>query len=138
MEKLEPSPIANTANQDEQIKIKGQQKIRQELQSYTVQQALEQAKQHISFVQKEEIPHHLILTTIDNAKSQEFDTVFFLGADALGSEERFYVGISRAKQRLFLLVDAQYTQNNRYIKSNHTNNIYVSEDDLLGDLESPF
>ena len=52
----------------------------------------------------------LILTTIDHAKSQAFDTVFLLRADHLASKNRLYVAISRAKQRLFLLVDGQVSE----------------------------
>jgi RecQ family ATP-dependent DNA helicase len=142
MEKQEKSPMVSVADPSE--RIGEQQQIRQELQLYTVKQALEQVKQHFSFAHKQEIPQHLILTTIDNAKSQEFDTVFLLGADAIYSKERFYVGVSRAKQRLFLLVNAQKKQNYRHITPNYfdgiSNNTSASEDDFISDdlFDSPF
>jgi len=54
----------------------------------------------------------LIVTTIDHAKSQAFDTVFLLGAQALNINNpnhraRLYVSVSRARQRFFFLVDEQ-------------------------------
>ena len=67
---------------------------------------------HISFLEVHRSNQQLIVTTIDNAKSQAFDTVFLLEAQALNvhspnQRARLYVGISRARQRFFFLVDEQ-------------------------------
>jgi hypothetical protein len=52
----------------------------------------------------------LVVTSIDHAKSQAFDTVFLLGAQALSPSNpklraRLYVSIARARQRFFFLID---------------------------------
>lgn len=76
-----------------------------------VAQAIKDINSHLSFLEEHRTDRQLVVTSIDYAKSQAFDTVFLLGAQALSlnkpkSRERLYVSISRARQRFFFLVDA--------------------------------
>ena len=84
------------------------------LQQKTVTAAVAEIKKHLSFLEEGRKHTGLIVTTIDHAKSEEFDTVFLLGADYLGGhlnsrillsyKRRLYVSISRARRRLYLVV----------------------------------
>jgi len=70
---------------------------------------------HISFLEEHRTYQQLIITSVDNAKSQAFDTVFLLGAQALNvnypnHRARLYVSISRARQRFFFLVDERFDE----------------------------
>ena len=87
------------------------------LQLKTVTAAVTEIKQNLSFLEEEQKHTGLIVTTIDHAKSEEFDTVFLLGADYLGGhlnsrilltyKRRLYVSISRARRRLYLVVSTE-------------------------------
>ena len=75
--------------------------------------AVTEIKQHLSFLEEGHKHTGLSVTTIDHAKSEEFDTVFLIGADHLDGppnprmlsyKRRLYVSISRARRRLFLVV----------------------------------
>lgn len=102
---LPNGPIAAVAEQaNEKEELEG---VLSELRKYTVRQALEYVDSHISFVEEHRASRKLIVTTIDHAKSQAFDTVFLLGADLLKERKRWYVSVSRAKQRFFFLVDGR-------------------------------
>lgn len=115
LSRLEQGPIVTNIDLDE--RARDQEQLREELKRYTVQQALEQIKRRISFINEHSVSGTLTLTTIDHAKSQEFDTVFLLGADTVPTQERFYVSVSRAKQQLCLLVNAQYAHTYRQLAS---------------------
>ena len=67
----------------------------------TVQQALEHSDNYISFLEENSTNRKLVVATIDHAKSQEFDSVFLLGADSLIDKRRWYVSVTRARQRFF-------------------------------------
>ena len=109
LSRLEQGPIVRATAHDEQVK--GQKKVFEELKTYSIQQALDHIKHHVSFVEPSYKEKTLILTTIDQAKSQEFDTVFLLGADTIPTHKRFYVAASRARQRLFLFFNPYYSPN---------------------------
>ena len=84
----------------------------EEFQDKTVAQALTEIDKYITFVEEDRPDQQLIVTTIDHAKSQAFDTVFLLGANLLhmnssNGRKRWYVSISRARNRFFFLVDGQ-------------------------------
>ncbi len=76
------------------------------LQEKTVQQVFEHIDGYITFVEENQAHRKLVVATLNNAKSQDFDTVFLLGADALKARQRWYVSITRARQRFYYLVDA--------------------------------
>jgi len=87
------------------------ERILEEFQDKTVAQALAEIDKYITFVEEDRSDQQLIVTTIDHAKSQAFDTVFLLGAhllnmDSSNDRKRWYVSITRARQRFFCLVDA--------------------------------
>jgi len=109
---LDDGPIAVLAEQEQ--KKEDVEKVLNHLQHMTVLAAVTEIKQHLSFLEEGQKHAGLIVTTIDHAKSEEFDTVFLLGADYLGShsnsrillsyKRRLYVGISRVRRRLYLVV----------------------------------
>jgi DNA helicase-2/ATP-dependent DNA helicase PcrA len=70
-----------------------------------VRKALEDIDSYITFIEEHQAQRKLVVATINNAKSQDFDTVFLLGADALKDRQRWYVSVTRARQRFFCLVD---------------------------------
>lgn len=82
------------------------EEVMDELQEMTVQQALEHIDSSITFLEENRINRKLVVTTIDHAKSQDFDSVFLVGAHLLKDRRRWYVSVTRAKQRSFCLVDA--------------------------------
>ncbi len=94
--------VAEQTNEKEEL-----EDVLSELRKYTIRQALEYVDSHISFVEEHHSNRNLIITTVDHAKSQAFDTVFLLGADLLKERKRWYVSVSRAKQRFFFLVDGR-------------------------------
>jgi superfamily II DNA helicase RecQ/superfamily I DNA/RNA helicase/tetratricopeptide (TPR) repeat protein len=103
--------------QDEQA-TEDDVKMRQELAGKTVQEFLAHAKSHISFLPTDSSDDDwvdLVLTTIDYAKSQEFTTVFLLGTDQLKNENRWYVAVTRARNRFFCLVDKDFDRNGSMI-----------------------
>lgn len=93
------------------------EKVLNQLRHMTVAAAVTEIKQHLSFLEEGQKHSGLIVTTIDHAKSEEFDAVFLLGADYLGGsphprillsyKRRLYVSISRARRRLFLVVSGE-------------------------------
>lgn len=88
------------------------ERILEEFQDKTVAQALAEIDKYITFVDEDRPDQQLIVTTIDHAKSQAFDTVFLLGAHLLDvnkpkDRKRWYVSITRARNRFFFLVDGQ-------------------------------
>ena len=109
---MDDGPIAVLAEQEQ--KKEDVEKVLNYLQQKTVTAAVTEIKQHLSFLEEGQKHTGLIVTTIDHAKSEEFDTVFLLGADYLGShpnsrillsyKRRLYVSISRARRRLYLVV----------------------------------
>ena len=78
----------------------------------TVAEALKHVSKYIAFVETDRPDQPLIVTTVDNAKSQAFDTVFLLGAHLLSNRKRWYVSVSRARNRFFFLVCAQGKETN--------------------------
>jgi superfamily I DNA/RNA helicase len=100
--KLPNGPLTLADQQQEMTNLNA---ILKELGDRTVRQAMDYVDSHISFVEEDRPQNGLILTTIDYAKSQDFDTVFLLAAHLLRDRKRWYVSISRAKQRFFVLVD---------------------------------
>jgi superfamily II DNA helicase RecQ/superfamily I DNA/RNA helicase/DNA polymerase III epsilon subunit-like protein len=109
---IDDGPIAVLAEQEQ--KKEDVEKVLNYLQQKTVTAAVTEIKQHLSFLEEGQKHTGLIVTTIDHAKSEEFDTVFLLGADYLSGppnshmllsyKRRLYVSISRARRRLFLVV----------------------------------
>ena len=89
--------------------------ILRKLRRLTAAQALAEVDRHIAFLDEHRGNTSFCLTTVDHAKSEEFDTVFLFGAQPLSNpnrrsdprrdKRRLYVTISRARERLFLLYD---------------------------------
>ena len=112
---LDDGPIVVIAEQEQ--KAEELETVLKILQQKTVIEALAEVKQHLSFLEGGQRHTGLIATTIDNAKSEEFDTVFLLGADylpksaysgaSLTYKRRLYVSISRARRRLYLVVNGE-------------------------------
>ena len=109
---IKDGPIA-VLDEDEQKK-EDVEKVLEYFQHFTVAKAVAEIQQHISFLKDSQKHTGLTVTNIDNAKSEEFDTVFLLGADLLkntnnshvssSDKRRMYVSLSRARQHLFLVV----------------------------------
>ncbi len=81
--------------------------VLEELKKKTVAETLKHISKYIAFVEEDRPDQQLIVTTVDQAKSQAFDTVFLLGAHLLKNRKRWYVSVSRARNRFFFLVCAQ-------------------------------
>ena len=106
---------------EEEQKMDDVKEVLRHLRHKTILEAVAEIKQHLSFLEEEQKHTGLIVTTIDHAKSEEFDTVFLLGADFLGGspnpgilltyKRRLYVGISRARRRLYLVVGGHQVTN---------------------------
>ncbi len=64
----------------------------------------------IAFLDRHRDDHQIVVTTIDHAKSEEFETVILVGANHLtrSSKKRLYVSVSRARERLFLVCDTPH------------------------------
>ena len=108
---LPDGPIAQVANHhqgSEELDA-----VLYELQNKSVKQTLEHIDSHITFLEEHRATRDLVVATIDHAKSQDFDTVFLLGADLLKDRRRWYVSVTRAKQRFFCLVDARPLEDQR-------------------------
>ena len=77
-----------------------------EFRTYSIGEALTETRRHILYLEAHKDRSDLVLATVKNAKSQEFETVFLLG---IGStyDKRLYVSASRAKQRLFFVGDRE-------------------------------
>ncbi len=109
----ENNPIAVIAEHEQ--KAEDIATVLKDLRYKTVNAALAEIKQHISFLGEEQKHKGLIATTVDHAKSEEFDTVFLIGADYIPQpafpniiasyKRRLYVSTSRVRQRLFLVVN---------------------------------
>jgi superfamily I DNA/RNA helicase len=79
-------------------------------QKKTVAEAMKHVNKYIAFVEEDRPDQPLVVTTVDHAKSQAFDTVFLLGAHLLyhrNNRKRWYVSVSRARNRFFFLVCEQ-------------------------------
>ena len=106
--KLQDSPLAKeTIEMQEQEELES---VLDEFRNTSVIQAVEHINSHFTFLEEHRTNQKLIVTSIDSAKSQAFDTVFLLGAQALkinyaNHRARLYVSVSRARQRFFFLVD---------------------------------
>ena len=103
---------ASSRDEDEDI-----EEMLRRLGQKTVQEALKDVESSITFVEANKLSKKLVVATVDNAKSQDFDTVFLLGAELLKAERRWYVSITRARQRFFALVEASFSMNDHKILS---------------------
>lgn len=88
------------------------ERVLDEFSKCTIEETLTRIKNSISFLDQSQQHASLILTTIEYAKSQEFETVFVLGVDRVW-KKRLYVSASRAKQRLFFVGDSESFNKNR-------------------------
>jgi len=93
--------------------------VREDLkQKKTVAEAMKHVSKYIAFVEEDRPDQPLVVTTVDNAKSQAFDTVFLLGAHLLNhrnNKKRWYVSVSRARNRFFFLVCEQCQETTRLL-----------------------
>lgn len=106
IEALPENPIASVA--DDPNKLEDLQQVQRQLGGLTVSRALQEVTRHITFLDEHVGNTALILTTVDHAKNEEFDTVFVLGAHLfeqrrVQDKRRLYVAVSRAKRWLYLL-----------------------------------
>jgi superfamily I DNA/RNA helicase len=122
--KLEDGPFTASTFQEQDAELEA---VLRDVGQKTVRAAIDHIDSHISFVEEGRLYNKLILTSIDHAKSQDFDTVFLLGAHLLDKiwkdRKRLYVSISRARQRFFFLVDG---------------NQQISENELLGSIPEQY
>lgn len=91
------------------------------LRGKTIKAAVDEINQHIAFLDGEQKHTGLFVTTIDHAKSEEFDTVFILRANHLKLpayvstirtyKRRLYVATSRARERLYFVLSAHSLHN---------------------------
>lgn len=79
--------------------------VRGKLQAMSVGKALDEIKRRISFTEPQRKHEGWYVSTIDYARSEEFDTVVLLNAAHLPSTNRLYVGVARARKRVFLCVN---------------------------------
>lgn len=106
--KLPNSPFSiDTTDEQQRQELEG---VLNTFRDSTVAQTIKDMNSHISFLDEHRTDQQLVVTSIDHAKSQAFDTVFLLGAEALSPSNpklraRLYVSISRARQRFFFLID---------------------------------
>jgi len=101
-----------TSTEEEEQRREMLDAILEELKDKTVVEALSDVSHHITFLEEHSTDQQLIVTSIDNAKSQAFDTVFLLGPQLLenGQRQRWYVSVSRARNRFFFLVDGHFSE----------------------------
>jgi superfamily I DNA/RNA helicase len=105
---LPNGPLSSDAIDEEQLQeLEG---VFNMFRDCTVAQSIKDINSHISYLDEHSTDQQLVVTTIDHAKSQAFDTVFLLGAQELSPRNpkrraRLYVSISRARQRFFFLID---------------------------------
>jgi len=112
---------------EEEQKKDDVEKVLNQIRHMTISAAVAEIKHHLSFLEEGQKHTGLIVTTIDHAKSEEFDTVFLLGADYLGGlpnprnlltyKRRLYVSISRARKRLYLVVNGEQRMSNPLLSS---------------------
>jgi ribosomal protein L37E len=78
------------------------QEVIGEMARYTIGSFIEHVDKHVAFIEENRGNTGLILTTIDHAKSEEFDNVVVIGANHLThrSKLRLYVSVSRARSPL--------------------------------------
>jgi len=122
---IDNGPFAVLADEEQKMDDVGE--VLKQLRHRTISAAVAEIKQHLSFLEEEQKHTGLIVTTIDHAKSEEFDTVFLLGTDYLGDypnlgnllkyKRRLYVGISRARKRLYLVVHGEHQVTNPLFSS---------------------
>jgi superfamily II DNA helicase RecQ/superfamily I DNA/RNA helicase len=111
-------PIAVVKEQEQ--KYEELQEALKGLRGKTVKAAVDEMDQHIAFLEAGQKHAGLFVTTIDHAKSEEFDTVFIFRADYLKRpfyswtirtcKCRLYVATSRARERLYLVLSAHSKQ----------------------------
>lgn len=111
--RLQEGPLAEETT--EELQQEELEEILKNFRKQTVAEAMKDINRHISFLEEHRTYQQLIITSVDNAKSQAFDTVFLLGAQALNvnypnHRARLYVSISRARQRFFFLVDERFDE----------------------------
>jgi len=112
---LETGPLSKELTNEQQAQLRA---VQDTFRNETVAQALEDIRSHVTFLEEHHTNRQLVVTSIDQAKSQEFDTVFLLGADLLNKHSsnhraRLYVSVSRARQRLFFLVDDRLSESQK-------------------------
>lgn len=77
----------------------------------------------------------IVISTIHKAKGREFDDVYMLISNNYNINEdlmrRLYVGITRAKQRLFIHTNGNYFDNIKADKYTIDNNIYHMPDEVM-------
>lgn len=104
--KLPDGPLASIAEEGQENE-ELDSVLKELRQRNTVEKALQHVSKYIAFVEEDRPDQPLVVTTVDNAKSQAFDTVFLLGAHLLNhsiNRKRWYVSVSRARNRFFFLV----------------------------------
>lgn len=107
--KLSDGPLASIAEEGQENE-ELDSVLKELQQKNTVEKALQHVSKYIAFVEEDRPDQPLVVTTVDNAKSQAFDTVFLLGAHLLNypnNRKRWYVSVSRARNRFFFLVCEQ-------------------------------
>jgi superfamily I DNA/RNA helicase len=124
----------SVTDSDEQVQIeedneesKELDNILDELGEMTVQQALEHIDRYISFLEENSANRKLVVSTINHAKSQEFDTIFLLGGDTLIDKRRWYVSVTRARNRIFCLVDGSVTSKESTVLSSISKELFEVE-----------
>lgn len=102
---IDQNPIESLSDQPHLLKELEQ--IIDQWADTSVQDALADVKRHLAFIEESSSQTDLILTTIDNAKSSEFDNVILIAPDKLyaRSKLRLYVAASRARDRLTLICE---------------------------------
>lgn len=104
---LENNPVNEVESQPE--KVRDIKEVLSELAAQTVRGVVEQVKGHVAFLEAHRGDVGLVLTSIDDAKSEEFDAVAFIGPNHLPDNRklRWYVSLSRARDGLVLVCDEQ-------------------------------
>jgi superfamily I DNA/RNA helicase len=110
LRELSDGPL--TLLQEQAEKLKEAESILANFRTLKIQDALAEIRRHITFLDKHQGRTDLVLSTVDYAKSQEFETVFLLGLRKVFGK-RLYVSVSRAKQRLFFVGDEEAFAKNR-------------------------
>lgn len=101
-----------TLLQDQEEKRKQVEDILSEFRQMTISDTVDEIERHILYLDTHRHRSDVILSSVDYAKSQEFETVFLLGIDSIHGK-RLYVSVSRAKQCLFLVGDEAAFKNNK-------------------------
>ncbi|MDP9315442.1 MAG: DEAD/DEAH box helicase [Chloroflexota bacterium] len=105
---LEHGPVQVLDDQPE--KYNDVDRVLRSFRGKTVGEVVTDVERHKLFLETNRGQAGLVLTTIDHAKSEEFDTVVIIGDNHLADRRdklRLYVSVSRARDRLYLLRDEQ-------------------------------